>query len=110
MTASKGLRRPRGKRPKLRALHRHGCLTCGHVYTDSACADPYMNARCQACRTSSHRRPVWETDLDPETCCRTASKVATFEELETFALGGETEWWVCKTCARTQPYDPLGAP
>ncbi len=104
---SKGLLKRQAPRPKLRQLHRHGCLQCGHVYTDS-CQLGHENARCQNCRTV-YPRPLWESDLDPRPCCRTKSKPARFDQLEQYALGGDTEWWICMACARTSPYNPAGA-
>jgi hypothetical protein len=107
-TSSKGLARPRAARAKLKPghLHRHGCVQCGQLYND-ACSSPHDNARCQLCRTG-YRRPLWERDMDPISCCRINSRKARTEDRDRYALGGETEWWLCRSCARTHPYDPTG--
>lgn len=106
-TTSKGLTRStQSKTLKIRPFHAHGCEVCSARYTD-ACDTPLVNGRCSLHR-ERHPRPrvVWDTDVDPVECCRTNAIPANDHTRELYALGGPGPWWICRTCARTSPYDP----
>lgn len=85
--------------------HRHGCVTCSHVYEDM-CLDPTTNRLCNGCR--GHPPPLWETNLRPQECC-TGSQPATRTEEQTYRLAGDGQWWLCPTCKRPHTYRPRKA-
>lgn len=85
-------------------LHAHGCTKCSRFYQD-ACASPDVNARCASCITGNSR-PLWDRNRDPIDCCRSNSKLAAPHVRLAHSLAGDGEWWRCKACSRTHPYDP----
>lgn len=95
--------------------HRHGCQQCGLRY-DDACQTPGENGRCISCRTAGEKeRPLWITSMDPRPCCQApkGSRQMTYDERARYACATAIIWYICKTCARTHPYDPTkpeGAP
>jgi hypothetical protein len=93
---------------KVPEFHAHGCVSCGRRYQDS-CKNGTMNADCTTCRTG-HPAPLWDRDWAPVACCkkpkgcRLVTDVAT---LTKYLLGGTGPWFICYTCARTHPFDPM---
>ncbi len=86
-------------------LHHHGCALCGHYYVDH-CHDSGEDGICKDCQVSHFGRPSWEKDNDPQRCCRTDSRPALAREVLSYRLGGRSDWWICRTCCRTHPYNP----
>ena len=63
-----------------------------------------VNDGCTAHRTA-HEPPIWELNLRPQECC-VDSREATPDELSTYRLGGEAQWWVCPHCKRPHIFKP----
>lgn len=86
------------------APHAHGCRSCKTRYEDS-CSTPERNGKCPACNGGK----PWQLLIDnrkPKDCCRDTSRLANKAEVAAYSLGGDTPWFICRTCARTQVYDP----
>jgi hypothetical protein len=96
--ASKTRRVPKGG-------HAHGCVSCSKRYEDG-CETPLVNAYCSECRKVPHPRPVWQTNSDPIGCCYENSRLMGVEVMFQFSLGGDTDWYRCRSCSRTHPFNP----
>ncbi len=96
----------RDRKVRVGIFHAHGCLSCGRRYQDS-CA--YKNNLCPVCRKI--RPGPTQEDLDrlPRDCCANGgSRVITDTDvLSKYNLGGTGPWFLCATCARTHPFDPV---
>jgi len=94
----------KGRTINFKGLHRHGCVECSETYED-ACDTPQQNDRCTPHR-SGNPAPLWELNLLPGVCCRESSARATSDEINTYRLAGEAEWWMCSKCKIPHIYDP----
>ncbi len=85
--------------------HAHGCQACQIRYTDT-CSTPEVNGRCRVCSGAMYGRPILEISGDPRECCRVYAGPATAAQMTTYRCAGTTDWWICRRCYRTHPYDP----
>ncbi len=85
--------------------HWHVCPRCKQRYED-ACAEAGTNRHCIQCRTGKGWQ-LLRKDREPRDCCVAHSQLITDKkELARLSLAGDTSWWKCKPCGRTQGYDP----
>lgn len=97
---------PKSRRAKLPRFHAHGCVKCKQRYTDTDCADPYVNGSCISCRTG-HPVSTLRAGMLPVGCCIERSvRVTDVDTLSQYALGGPGPWYQCQVCKRTHPFDP----
>lgn len=89
---------------KFNGPHAHACVECGERYEDN-CQDSPTDGACTACRTGNPW-PPWRTSRLPADCCIEQSALATKDDRALYRLGGAVDWWICKKCKRTHPYDP----
>lgn len=89
---------------KFNGPHAHACTTCGERYGDN-CANSPQDEVCPACK-AGHGWPLWRTNRLPADCCKIESAPTTKDDRALYRLGGAVDWWICKTCKRTHPYDP----
>jgi hypothetical protein len=87
-----------------KTVHWHGCRRCPTAYEDN-CPDAKTDALCTACRGGKPWMLLIE-NRKPRPCCRELSRLATKAERDTYRLAGARVWWICRACARTQPFDP----
>lgn len=91
-------------------VHAHGCTKCRTRYED-ACNSIEKNGLCQDCQGGKAWRQLIE-NREWKECCHIYSRPVRKEELTTYKLGGEAQWFICSGaqggCARTQIYPPRG--
>ncbi len=88
--------------------HAHGCRRCRTRYQD-ACTTPDQDTLCDACRGLK----PWQLLIDnaaPHPCCTTNARLVLTAEKAIYRLAGGWLWFICKTCARTHPFDPRRTP
>ncbi len=101
-----GIKPPTGKGPFDGDLHYHGCAVCSHLYED-CCTESGLDSICKDCMPHHFGRPSWERDRDPQPCCHHDSRPALPREIRSYRLAGLSTWWICDTCCRTHPYNPI---
>lgn len=94
--------------PRVGLFHAHGCLDCGQRYQDT-CAFPLKNNLCAVCRGSQAAPSKEDLDRQPRDCCANGGSrlITDVDVLSKYNLGGPGPWFLCRTCARTHPFDPI---
>lgn len=88
-----------------KTVHAHGCKKCKVRYEDN-CETPAVNGLCTGCKGHMPWRLLIESRL-PKDCCRVFSRLMKDKkERATLSLAGDSDWWRCQECGRTQIYDP----
>lgn len=85
--------------------HAHGCTRCATRYED-ACTTPGTDGLCITCR-GGRGWALLIQGMEPAPCCTECAVVATKDDRQTYRLVGSRVWFLCKSCARTFPYDPI---
>jgi len=83
--------------------HYHGCRRCHHVYED-ACDAKTENGLCVFCRGGNGWQ-LLRDNRSPKPCCRVSARMPTKDERVSYRLAGNSLWFICDTCKRSQPYD-----
>jgi hypothetical protein len=94
-----------GTRSTKGSRHAHGCTSC-HTRYEDACLTPDTDGRCTGCRGGKPWTLLIE-NASPKTCCIAQGRPATKDERKTYKLAGAHVWFICPTCKRTHPFDPI---